>query len=347
MRINWGSHAFIKEDGYGRYAMHLIRNLGYLGYNVTPFRLDWLDDMPGWMLRQTGLQFDRLTIQSGPADQFVPLPGPSWGLSMTEDSRIPAGWSERINNACDLLIVPCEHNRDAFARCGVRIPIHVIPGGTEPAEFPLMPEVERETFTFLCLGDRGSRKGLEVAYMAFFRAFKDNPDVRLVIKARPSHFLNSLKQAFSTEPRISFWLEDVDTMADVYAAADCFLFPSYGEGWGMPPREAAMMGLPVIASRHSGLLAGIDQWAIPLEQFSSKPSQLPQKGMWDVPNVEEVAEKMIWVNQNRAAARAKGQAAAQWLRENQTWQHCAKLIDLLICPEKQRQIEEEPTCRVS
>lgn len=334
MQINWGGHAFIKEDGYGRYAMHLIRQLGYLGWQVTPFRLNWLDDMPGWMLRQTGLTFDQLTIQCAPGNAFRSLPGVSWGISMTEDDRIPEDWAPRINGTVQRLIVPCEHNREAFARCGVTIPISVIPGGTDPAEFPLLPPMNRDSFTFMALGDRGSRKGLEVAYSAFFSAFPNEQDVRLVIKARPAHLLVSLKQAFSTEPRVSFWLEDVDSMADVYPQADCFVFPSYGEGWGMPPREAAMMGLPVLAPRHSGLIAGLDEWAIPLEQFTKRPSMLPQKGQWAIPSIDEVAQKMRWVYDNRQAARQKGQSAAAWLRQHQTWQHSAQSLAALIDPGK-------------
>lgn len=333
MHINWAGHAFIKEDGYGRYAMHLIRQLGYLGWRVTPFRLDWIDHMPGWMFRQLGVTFDHLTLQCGPANEFKPMPGTSWGLSMTEDDRIPNGWAAKVNGICERLIVPCEHNRDAFVRCGVTVPIHVISGGTDPVEFPILPAVNRDTFTFMALGDRGSRKGLEVAYTAFFRAFPTEQDVRLVIKARPAHLLVSMKQAFIEQSRVSFWLDDVDTMADVYVQSDCFVFPSYGEGWGMPPREAAMMGLPVIASRHSGLMDGIDHWAIPLEQFNVRPSMLPQKGQWMVPSVDEVAEKMRWVYENQAAARQKGLQAAQWLRQNQTWEHSARHLAALIQPE--------------
>ena len=38
----------------------------------------------------------------------------------------------------------------------------------------------------------------------------------------------------------------------LYAAADCFVLPSRGEGWGRPHVEAMSMGLPVIATNWSG-----------------------------------------------------------------------------------------------
>ena len=42
------------------------------------------------------------------------------------------------------------------------------------------------------------------------------------------------------------------SLPGVYAAADCFVLPSRGEGWGRPHVEAMAMGLPVIATKWSG-----------------------------------------------------------------------------------------------
>ena len=41
-------------------------------------------------------------------------------------------------------------------------------------------------------------------------------------------------------------------MPSVYAAADAFVLPSRGEGWGRPHVEAMSLGLPVIATNWSG-----------------------------------------------------------------------------------------------
>lgn len=43
-------------------------------------------------------------------------------------------------------------------------------------------------------------------------------------------------------------IDDVDTLADCYARATCFLFPSLYESSGLPPMEAMANGCPVIAS---------------------------------------------------------------------------------------------------
>ena len=44
-------------------------------------------------------------------------------------------------------------------------------------------------------------------------------------------------------------------LPSLYAAADAFVLPSRGEGWGRPVMEAMAMGLPTIATNWSGTTA--------------------------------------------------------------------------------------------
>jgi hypothetical protein len=134
--------------------------------------------------------------------------------------------------------------------------------------------------------------------------------------------------------KVAIWAEDVESMADVYAHADCFVFPSRGEGWGMPPREAACMGVPTIVTRWSGLEVGIDHWATrTLDTFtkSKAPTQKDAlKGQWVTADVDELVEHMRWCYEHRDEAWNKAAEGAAWLRENQSWELSAKaLIDLM------------------
>lgn len=327
MRINWVGHAFIREDGYGRYAMSLIRGLSRSGIEVTPCLASMLE-LPGWMQRQAGMDFSKLTLMCGPPNEMKSVPGKAWMLTMTECSKIEPEWAITINGICERLIVPCEHNAEVFQSGGVRVPITVLHGGTDPVEFPILPKKVNHDrpYTFVCLGDRGARKGIETAWSAFYAAFPHQSDVRLVVKSR-ANWMPGLTFA---DKRVSRWSEDLESMSDVYATADAFLFPSMGEGWGMPPREAAMMGLPVIATRWSGLEVGIDHWAIPIERFELVDCPLVEGSVWAKANLDETIAHMRWCYEHREEAREKGQQAAQWLRENQTWEQTTQsLIDLL------------------
>lgn len=332
MKLNWLGDGFNKYSGYGRMGAYFIRELCRLGVEVTPVLANAMDT-PLWL--QSDLHradFDHITISLMYGANFREIEGRQWGFTMYEDTGLPDGWAELINTRCERLIVLCEHNAETFKQAGVSVPIHVVYGGTDPDEFALVERREQDRpYTFMCLGDAGVRKGVEVAWSAFFEAFGETTDdVRLIIKTRKNGMPGVLTDSF-TDPRIRVWKEDVDNVADVYREADCFVFPSYGEGWGMPPREAAMMGLPVIATNWSGLEVGINHWALSIDDFDMRPSLLKSKNaQWAVPRVGAVAEEMRWCYDNPESANMMGFHASQWLRKNQTWTHSAQqLIELL------------------
>jgi len=332
MRLNWASHSYDIHEGYGRYALHSVRALAQQGVSVQPMPLSILD-APGWLQRLAGLDAGTLTIQCGTPDTFRPMPGRVWGLTMYEDqTRIAPGWADDINQTCERLLVPCEQNATLFRENGVRVPIHVVHGGTAPDEFPLLPYVPRESYTFLALGDRGARKGVEQVYSAFYQTFPADkfPDVRLTIKTRKRGLFGAAHVDFA-DRRVSVWSEDTATMADVFGLVDCFVFPSLGEGWGMPPREAVMSGIPTIVSRNTGLMVGIDHWATRVvERQHAQESSLAGGGTWLVPDVDEVGAHMMWCYEHRRDARDRAEQGAAWLRANQTWTHSAQALIQLV-----------------
>jgi glycosyltransferase involved in cell wall biosynthesis len=269
---------------------------------------------------------------------FPALAGRQWGITMTEGTKLPKGWSTACNERCERIIVPCDHNAEAFKKSGVKVPIHVVHGGTCPAEFPLVQRPTKDTYTFLALADRGARKGWVEVWQAFFATFQGVRDVRLVIKTRPhtNSLIEMISGASNRDPRISFWMDDVKTMADVYAQVDCFVIPSKSEGWGMPHREAAMMGIPTIVTRYSGLDDGhTDKWAtVVLDDWQlvdiTQGYADHVDGQWAQVNVNSVAAAMRWCYEHRQEAQAKAREGAAWLRTNQTWEHSTRdLLGLL------------------
>lgn len=332
MEINWLGDGFNQYTGYGRMGAYFIRELSALGVAVTPILATALD-APSWLsacLHEGN--FEHITISLMYGEHFRKINGRQWGFTMYEDTSIPPGWAEIINQTCERLLVLCEHNAETFANAGVEVPIHVVYGGTDPNEFPLVERRAERPYTFVCVGDSGMRKGVDVAWQAFNRAFPNGEDVRLIIKTRANGMRGVMTESFHDwDNRIEVWKEDVDDIADVYRRADCFVFPSFGEGWGMPPREAAMMGLPVITTNWAGLAVGIDHWALSVNEYDMRPSHLKTKDAeWAVPHVGAVAEHMRWCYDHQDESKAFGLSASQWLRENQTWTHSAQqIVDLL------------------
>ncbi len=327
MRINWLNYLFLPIDGYGRFGLSMVRALVRAGVDVYPACVDALEH-PGWLQRLQGLDLSKLTVALMPPNHLLPVAGRQWNYAMYEALALPDGWGEHVNKKAERLIVPSPFLIDVFRKARVSVPIHVAPGGIDPEECPVLPcrcSSDRP-YTFMALGDRGSRKGMDTVWSAFFAAFGDYRDVRLIVKCRPGSlpYLDLTR----SDPRVSLWREDVTNIADIYAQADCYVFPTKGEGFGLPPREAAACGLPVICTEWGGT-ADCESWAIPVKTFTLRPSQLIGGGDWARPDVDEVAAHMTWCYEHQDDARAKGQAAAAWLRANQTWAHSAsKLIEL-------------------
>lgn len=343
MRLNWTGYQYRPFDGYGRYGAYMIHALLKAGVEVTHLIEEELV-MPAWMQARKGYNLRDLTISCLPPYYLVKAQGMGrrWLLTMTEGGALPQGWARHINEAgIERVIVPCEHNAQVFRAGGVQCPVSVIPGGTDPDDFPLITERPQRPYTFLALADRGNRKGWMEVYTAFYLAFggitTGAQDVKLIIKCRPggNEFIDLLlSHGDGLDPRIVFDTSDVQTMRDLYAQADCVALPSRSEGWGMPHREAAMCGLPVIVQRHSGLDDGhTDEWAIVLAKGQMQEVEDKGKhvaGEWMVADIDELAGKMRKCYEYPHVARDIGFDAASWLRANQTWDHAAaKLLQLL------------------
>jgi glycosyltransferase involved in cell wall biosynthesis len=329
-RLNWLNYRYIPWDGYGRFGMKLIQALVRAGINLSAYQVDVLY-WPGWLRQLNGFDGSALSIALMPSYELRPSGGRLWNFTMYEGTGLEDRWIPPLKAYAERLLVPHQFLVDVFQAHGCTIPIHVIPGGIDPVEFPVTPKSPYESgrpYTFLALGDRGSRKGWDLVWQAFWKAFKDADDVRLLIKTRAGGLpMLSLSR---TDRRLSIWREDIETMGTVYAMADCFAFPTRGEGWGMPCREFAATGKPTIVTRWSGVENGIDHWAIPINKYKMVSARLRGDGQWAFPDVNELTDHMRWCYDNRDAARQKGLAAAQWLREHQSWDHSAQHLIKLI-----------------
>ncbi len=253
-------------------------------------------------------------------------------FTMFESTRLPVGWTTLINERTSEILVPCKWNDQVFRENGVAVPIHVAKLGIDPADyFPLKREHAGKPYTFLWSGTPDRRKGWDVVYRAFWNAFGDDERVRLVL-----HF-RSLPQALHTgvqgnaNVEVSAGTLTLRAQRALLQKADCYVFPSRGEGWGSPPREAAATGLPVIATRWGGLAEEIDDWAIPLDVCGMSKSDFgwdaqPDYGEWAEPDIEQLTQLMRWCFEEQDKANAIGTRAARWLARNASWKRTAERV---------------------
>lgn len=116
-----------------------------------------------------------------------------------------------------------------------------------------IPDIPREKIV-LCVGAIQRRKNQAM----LVRAFRALPDDWTLVLAGSQGFRSAeTTSAISSSPaaariRITGYLTD-DQLAEWYARAGIFAFPSLDEGFGMPVLEAMDAGIPVIAANTSAM----------------------------------------------------------------------------------------------
>lgn len=353
LKINWFGY-YNQDDGYGRFNSRMVRALQEL-VDCTPYHCGLLD-MPDWMLFQQPIPVGRhiLNISCVPPYLVNKVIGRHWLFTMTEGSLIPQTWVERIEKSgVERVLVPCQHNAEAFQNSGVTVPISVVPGGTDPIEFPVITTQHDyvldsyRPYTFLCFADRGWRKGFPEVWDAFYLAFGGKTtgvrDVRLIIKGRmrDNSLLSALTKAKDADARITYQEEDASDMYEVFSQADCVVIPSRSEGWGMIHREAACMGLPVITQAYSGL-EDARNWAYVVEEGETQkiPAEIARTlGEWRIVNKEALAQVMKFCYDSPETPSIDAKKHAQWIRQNQTWEHSAKALVALMGTEDGIRVE--------
>lgn len=81
--------------------------------------------------------------------------------------------------------------------------------------------------------------------------------LRWVVVGPPGHAAEAFESALAGSPMREHvdWRRAVPDgeLAALYSACACFVFPSLGEGYGLPPLEAAALGAPVVSSDRGSL----------------------------------------------------------------------------------------------
>jgi len=222
----WDHH-----DSYGILAHRLANHLdGHVN------RLS-LDDADGVSIRPSPggimLGYPTLIENYSPMARF----GKRIAVTMFESTRLPEGWADALNRV-DAVVVPAVFLVKIFRDAGVTVPIHVVPLGVDEAYMRVdrLPRGNRP-YTFLAIADRGMRKGWDLAWHAFRSAFGDSYRHKLILKCREG----GMEHLKSGDDNVEIFRADlsVDEMAKLYARCDCMVFPTRGEGFGLPPREFA------------------------------------------------------------------------------------------------------------
>jgi len=275
------------------------------------------------------------------------------GLTTFETDRLPSGWAEACNRM-DEVWVPSTFNQETFARAGVDADrIRVFPTGIETETFdrarvsPLFI-ANRRGFAFLSIFQWTKRKGWDVLLRAYLSAFTPDDDVCLILRTYPykiknppiknriEQYIHNLGFQPQRVPPIILLDKFIPEalMPSLYAAADAFVLPSRGEGFGLPYMEAMAMGLPTIATRwggHLDFMNDSNSFLIDVESLRPVDHELTWESVFYTPDqrlaepcVNHTAELMRLVFENRAEAERRGRAAGKHIRTHWNMERSAR-----------------------
>ena len=311
-----------------------------------------------------------IALTIAPADFFVPVPGKLNILfSMFEFLDLPNSYIQRICRA-DALIVPSRFCKELFRRY-YDGPIYVCQEGIDPQVFPYYERsVPFGRFRFLWVGAANPRKGWPVI-MHVINAISDKwPNVEIYLKtttqkANRRNYVTKLWQnrrrlrsgnpelfkemlGRTKNPDVSNQLRvegrhrnvvfdsrklSFEDLMSLYHSSHAFIFPTFGEGWGLTLCEAMATGLPCIATPVTGCADYFDESVGYCIDYDIKEQQLSNydlitKGF--VPRPQSLLDQMIRVMSDYPKALRKGRRASDRIHGKFTWERAAaRLRDII------------------
>ncbi|KAK1948386.1 Ubiquitin conjugating enzyme E2 B [Phytophthora citrophthora] len=274
------------------------------------------------------------------------------GRTMFETDRVPKGWPDRMNKM-DEIWVPTKFQEKIFVDGGVKPEAVMVVPEVVDVDFFDPKKVEKvydlasetafemteKTTVYLSIFKWEERKAWRVLLKAYFEAFKAEDDVVLVLLTNGYHTASSsaedfmgVIEKFSIEavgkklnelPHIHVLPPHIPqaAMPSLYKAANAFVLPSRGEGWGRPHVEAMAMERPLIATFWSGTTEYMtEENSYPLEidglielmqcMLYEQIKEGAFRGhMWADPSVRHLKELLIRIKEHPEEAIAKGKRA--------------------------------------
>jgi glycosyltransferase involved in cell wall biosynthesis len=260
-----------------------------------------------------------------------------------EHRAVPRAWVREIERSVDELWAPSEFVARAFIEAGVCSDrVQVLPYGFHPAIFncevkPWRPPGCRGC-VFLYVGGTIRRKGTDLLLQAYADAFSPNDDVTLVIKDtgstafyQHSNLLSQIRSMMrrTNTPHLVLLTQEIDDakLASLYRGCDAFVFPSRGEGFGMPLVEAMACGKPVVTThagparefcrREASYLIRATETRVP--DIPPSFGEFSGEWTWFEPDLAELASAMRSVYENREEAAERGARAARQIAQTHAW----------------------------
>lgn len=254
----------------------------------------------------------------------------SIGFTYWETNRLPSSWVTDCNRM-DEVWTCSKAMKEVFINSGVRKPVYAFELGVDPDIFYPKLRTPHAPFTFLSIGSPSSRKNSQMAIDAFLRMYDGNSDYRLIYKTNgePDGRIYRDGMMYPLKHRQIEVIDDEvshERLGEIYDMADCLIYPTSGEGWGMIPFQAIAKGIPTICTDALGSTE-YAKMSVPLNfkwEAWRMSGVYSDAGEWAVPDFYDLCDKMHYVASNYREVANKTYESALYINENMTWEKVSK-----------------------
>jgi glycosyltransferase involved in cell wall biosynthesis len=245
---------------------------------------------------------------------FRPVLAMSWGYDLVQDAE-SSWWMKRITkyvlrNAA-FFVSDANVSRNKAVEFGMNPQKTVIfPWGVDIEHFvPKKPVTRRSSpVTLFCSRTWESIYGVDILAKAFVKVATQNPDVNLILLGGGSQGarIRQILMNSGVMERVHFGgqVRQKD-LPRWYHMADVYISPSHVDGSSVTLMEALASGLPCLVSDIAGnkewIEDGVNGW------------------MFRDGSVDDLAEKILWVIQNRKSFKKISEAARKTAEEKADW----------------------------
>ncbi len=233
-------------------------------------------------------------------------------MTVRRSARLASQVIALSNHARNDIIATYKVDPDKVTAIPLAAPAHFAPV-TDDNELQRVKQTYRIDAPYiLCVGSIQPRKNLTRLLHAYALLLRNGPEGKLPKLVVAGKYAWLFEETIGTIERLGLsgsvimtgYVPDTDLPA-LYSGALCFVYPSYFEGFGLPPLEAMKCGTPVIVGNRTSIPEVVGDAAILANPF-------------DVADIASAIGRVIRDDSLRATLRAKGIERAKQFDWHQT-----------------------------